>query len=706
MHIRWQLWNRKAKLWLWIVTVIGMAAAMPLGASRMAMEKSSNTVEFVFDYRDIVEAAEFQPRPQQFLKERLELLKKTGVTTMAVYESSLKELMQAGRLMYYNGRDAALLEGKLPDRRVNSTYVLFSGKQEEELIGPIVREAFDRMDITYRDWSFKERNGLIIDESLSAAMLKTLDFDPMALQALADAGFHILPRFSDRVVPYDEERTEAQLKRLGTFGITRVLFDGEKAKGAANQSNLRSLDSFGQLLDQYDIGLTAIENLKKPQQGIHKLAYLTNYNVVRVYSLSPEDSIEMTPEAIVDRFLLAAKDRNIRIFFLNPMSVFNSDTGLINQSVDKLASALGGQSGAIAKLEDAGFPAGLAKPFIYEQPSWEKPLRGVVALGAVAIVALLISAFLPISTIPSFVLGLAGAAGLYVRNSSLMEQALALGAAVSGPTLALIWVMNRIYSRTIGERRMVGGDEWSAGASAHESAGRMQWVFPSLSIKHRIGISFIWFIVATLITLTTVPLVIGLLNNITYSLVLEQFRGVSVLHIAPIVLVALYVLLYEGSDGRGVAARAARLLDLPIRAGWVLAAAVVGAVGIYYLSRTGNAGQVSALELLIRGWLESTFGVRPRFKEFMLGHPPLLLGLFLAFRYRAAWALIVVGALGQLTIVSTFTHIHTPLYISIVRTLLGLGTGIVIGCIFIAVWIVLEGAWRRWLAPTIRQRSE
>ncbi|MEK3883922.1 DUF5693 family protein [Paenibacillus sp. PL2-23] len=701
--MRWQRWNRRAKLWLWAITLIGVVAALPLGASRMAMEQSSDRVEYVFDYRDIVEVAELQPKPREFVEDKLEGLKSAGITTMAVYESSLKELKQAGRLVYYNKDEAALLQGILPDRNANYTYVLFSGPEEEEQLAPILREAYERMGVGIRSWSYEGRGGLVLEESTTAAALKTLDFDPMALQAVSEAGFHILPRFSDRVVPYDSVRTAAQLERLKAYGITRVLFDGEKAKGASDQGESGSLDSFGQLLEQYELGLTAIENLKKPQQGIHKLAYITDYNVVRVYSLSPEDSLAMTGAGIEDRFLLAAKDRNIRMFFLNTTTKGNQDLGLLEHSIDKLATIMGGEAGVIASLEKEGFPAGIAEPFQAEKHAWEKPLRGIVALGAIAMITLLIGAFVPAVTIPVFLLGLAGSAGLYVLNSSMLEQGLALGVAVSGPTLALIWVMNRIYSRTLGERRMVGGEEWSVGSA--EVDKRKAWVFPQVSAGRRLGTAVAWFIVATLMTWTAIPLVFGLLNNITYSLVLEQFRGVSVLHLAPLFLVAVYVVLYEGGDGRGVMGRALKLLREPVRVAWLVIALAVGAVGFYYLSRTGNAGEVSSIELLIRGWLESTFGVRPRFKEFMLGHPPLLLGLFLAIRYRAAWVLIIVGALGQLTMVSTFTHIHTPLYISIVRTLLGLGAGLIIGLILIGGWLVLEGVYRKWLAPAIRKYS-
>ncbi|MHA7967132.1 DUF5693 family protein [Paenibacillus sp. CAU 1782] len=706
--MRWQRWNRRARTWLWIVVLVGVVASLPLGLSRIQMEKSANTVEFVFDYIDILEVAEQQSSPRQYLEDKLDVLKDAGIGTMAVYESTLRELQRSGRLIYYNERDAALLQGKLPDERVNYSYVLFSGAEEAGKIGPILREGLDRYGVNYRDWSFGDRNGLVVEEPLAALNLKTFDFDPMTLDELKEAGFHILPRFSDRVVPYDSVRTDAQLARLKEYGVTRVLFDGEKAKGASDQADLKSLDSFGELLKHHGIGLTVIENLKKPQQGINKLAYLSQYNVVRLYSLSPEESLEISSTVLKERFLLAAKDRNIRMFFLNTMLQSSSDTGRLNDSVDKLALAMGGEEGAISLLAKEGFPNGVAESFQFSKPSWEKPLRGLSVLGAVALIALLISAFIPHTGIPLFLLGLAGSAGLYVLNSSLLEQGLALGAAVSAPTLGIIWVLNRIYSRTIGARRMIGGETWTVGGAGHPSLAqesRTTWVFPEVSAARRLAMALGWFVGATLITLSAVPLVFGLLNNITYSLVLEQFRGVSALHFGPLVLVAIYVFLYEDSEGTGVWRRGVALLKQPITLLWIVGIALVGAVGFYYLSRTGNGGQVTPLELLIRGWLESTFGVRPRFKEFMLGHPPLLLGLFLAIRYRAAWVLMIVGAMGQLTMVSTFTHIHTPLYISIIRTLLGLGAGLVFGLIAIGLWTAAEGAFRKWVLPRFQPKS-
>ncbi|MDQ0062012.1 DUF5693 family protein [Paenibacillus harenae] len=708
MLLRFQQWNRHAKIWLWVITLIGVAAAMPLGLVRMEMEKTSKNVEYVFDYRDIVEVSDLQAEPRAFVKEKLGLLKDSGITTMAVYESSLKELVQSGRLMYFNARDAALLQGKFETTGQNYTYILFSGKEEEEQIGPIVREAFDRSEAVYRDWSFEGRNGLVVEMPVAEAVMKTMDFDPMTLQELRDADFKILPRISNKIQPYDQADLDRQLGMMSEFGVTKVLFDGDNVKGGSDKESLLGVS---ELLNKYNMGLIAVENLKKQPKGLNNLAYNTDYNLVRLYSLSAEDGMEMSPGAIADRFLLAAKDRNIRMFFLNGMVEGNSDKGKFVHNLDKLSQAMRGDSGTVATLAEHGFVPGEPQAFDYDQPSWSKPLRAVVALGAIALITLMAGAFVPGVSIPVFLIGLVGSAGLYKLNSSIMEQALALGAAIAAPTLALIWAMNRITSRTVGDRRIVGGDDWSVGRSqasiaadeqvpAGEKNGRLKWVFAAPSVSKRLGLAINWFVVTTLISLIAVPLVFGLLNNITYNLVLEQFRGVSVLHLAPIALVAIYVLLYTGHAKQF---NVRKLLAQPITLTWVLLVAVIGAVGYYYLSRTGNAGSVSSIELVIRNILEKTFGVRPRFKEFLLSHPLFLLGLFLSLRYRAAWLLVIVGSIGQLSMVDTFAHLHTPLHISAIRVLLGLGAGAVIGCILIVAWQIVEGVLRKWAPILIRK---
>ncbi|OXM14149.1 DUF5693 family protein [Paenibacillus herberti] len=708
--LKWQQWNRVARRLLWALVLVGVIASIPIAANRWQMEKTSKQVEFVFDYSDLVLVASYQAKPAEFIRAELEKMKAAGIGAMSVFESRLDELETAGRLSLYDEAEAALLQGMPVPADQNYTYVLFEGTREKQVYEPIIRERFENdAGIPVRAWTLKGKQGLIIETPLPDAVLKTMNPDPMALEQLNQAGFQLVPRLSDRIA-YDQQETDTMLAWFKELGVTRILFDGEAVKGFNEQANLRSLDGFAELLNKYGIGLASIENLKKPQLGLNTLAFKTHYNVARLYSLSDKDAAALKPDVISDRFLLAAKDRNIRMFYLNAGPSANLDKGMITNPLDNLYTSLAGTDGAVEKLDRAGFPNGKAEAFERTQPGWHKALKAVAAVGAVGLIALMIGAFFGVLTIPVFLLGLVGSAGLYVLNSSLMEQALALGASISAPTLAMIWAINRIYAHTDGPRRSVGG-EWSrngtliaqgADATFQVSpwSGMLgglgqpgsRWIFHGLSAGRRLSMALVMFAFATLISLLAVPIVIGLLNSITYSLVLQQFRGVNLLALAPMGLTAIYLFLFTGGS---VWTSLRRVLGLQITILWVAAAGVIGVVGLYYLSRTGNSGTAPAFELVFRNILESTFGVRPRTKEFLLAHPLMLLGLFLALRYRAAWVLLVIGAMGQLSIVGTFTHIHTPMLVSLIRVLLGLGLGTIIGLALIAIWQIGEALFRK-----------
>ncbi|PWW08378.1 hypothetical protein DFQ01_10199 [Paenibacillus cellulosilyticus] len=726
--LQWQQWNRKFKAVLWTLALVGVVAALPLGVLRWQMEGTSKQVEYVMNYKDIELVASYQYNPAAFIDKQLEQMKAAGVTTMAVFEATLDDLVTAKRLNVYNQSQLALLQGKAPNLGLNETYVLFAGNEEEQALKPLITSAFERAGISVSPWAMDGRSGLQISAPIETATLISMDPDPIAMDRIHAAGFRILPRISDRIRPYNETEVRALLEQFKSYGVDRILFDGSAVKGFNDNAELHSLNSFAALLKEEGIGIAAIEGLKSPQSGFNTLAYLTDYNVVRLHSIPSALAATISPETLKDRFLLAAKDRNIRMFYLNAGASRSLDKGGVVDPLDKLVAALQGPDGTIQKLADFGFSPGPAEPFDVDHPSWTKAAKAIVCLGAVSMIALLIGAFANWLTIIAFVLGVIGSGGLYVLSKSTLEQGLALGAAISAPTLALIWVLNVIRRRTEGNRRNVGG-EWSGNnrsqsvaqsAAGFEGAtgrytkwtsllgdvfgiGRIKWIFNGIPAGQRFGNAITLFVFASLISMLGIPYVFGLLNNITYSLLLEQFRGVSLLHLAPIFLVALYLFLYMGSS---VLENIRKLLSIQITVFWVIVVAVLGVVGLYYLSRTGNEGQASSLEMMMRNTLETTFGVRPRSKEFLLAHPLLLLGLFLALRYRAAWVLVIVGSIGQLSMVDTFAHIHTPLQISLIRDLLGLCLGAAIGCVLIAVWQLGEGVWRRWVRPAIVKYAE
>ncbi|NQX47172.1 hypothetical protein HQN87_17715 [Paenibacillus tritici] len=678
MQQKWQRWNIASRKWLWVIVVVGLLGALPVVYDRLQTEKSAKTVEFVFDYRDLVEVASYREKPQDYISEQLDRLKAAGVQSMAIYENTLEDYRKARRLMIWGASDIASLTDTVIPENENYTYVLFTSAKNSGALSPVIREAFGRLDITTEEWNYRGQQGLIIKTPLENATLKPLQPDPITLEMLHAKGFSIVPRLVDSLA-YNQEAVKRLMDRYAELGVKRILFEGESVKGFSDDADMASITAFADLLKEHGMGIAAIENIKVQQKGFSKLAYLLDYNVTRLYSLSEADS-NLKTEVIADRFSLATKDRNIRMIYLNTIPSRDTKKAAITDTLDNLIESLSGPEGAVAKIESNGFTIGQATAFDVADSSFQRYFKLIAVFGAVAMVALLISYFIPWLTLPAWVLGMIGSAGLMLLKPALFEQALALAVAISAPTVAMILAIRKINEM---------GPPLRANALT----------FAVMSPRRRLTHSLVLYVKTALISLSAVPFVIALLNNITYALVLDQFRGVSLLHLAPIGLIALYVLLYRGEFAFN---KTGKLLRTPITLFMVIAAGILGIVGMYYLSRTGNSGSVSAPEKLLRTFLENTVGVRPRNKEFLLAHPLFILGAFVAYKYRSGAFLLIIAVIGQLSMVDTFAHIHSPILISLVRGLLGLGLGLIIGIIAIGVWQIAEGCWKRW-SPLLKK---
>lgn len=654
--------NRRYKKWLWLIVIIGLIASLPVAVQRVQTEQTADRVELVFDYRDLVDISGYQTDPAAYVDEQLDRLKEMGIQSVAMYESTLSELKNARRITIYNSNDAAMLQRKVVNPKENFTYILFQTPEDEAGLAPMITKTFQDQGIPVKVWSFDGKQGLVLETTLENAVMKSMSPDPIAMKKLHEKGFTIVPRLSDSM-PFDEDLVEEQLAMFEELGVTRILFDGDAVKGYSEDASMGSLSIFAELLNKHGIGIASIEGLKAPQKGFTKLAYLTDYNVVRIHSISEEESFN-SPKVLGDRLALAAKDRNIRMFYLNAAAKRDISKSTLIDSLDNLEQTLIGSGKGIAKIEDNGFTMGTAKPFDVVDSGWQRYAKLVAVIGAVAFIALLLSYFVPYVMLPAFVLGLIGAAGLIVLKPHLAEQALALGVSISAPTIAMVVAIRRIEMSPV-----VTG------------------------FGKRLGLVSALFARTSLISLMAVPFIIALLNNITYSLVLDQFRGVSLLHFAPIALTALYVFLYRG---KSVFSEAKRWLMMPFTLLWVVGGIVVAAAGYYYMSRTGNGGSASSIEMMLRTFLENTFGVRPRNKEFLFAHPLFLVGAFIAFRYRIGQFILIAAVMGQLSMVDTFAHIHTPIIISLVRTVLGLGLGFIFGVIAVCVWYLIERCWDKW----------
>jgi len=205
---------------------------------------------------------------------------------------------------------------------------------------------------------------------------------------------------------------------------------------------------------------------------------------------------------------------------------------------------------------------------------------------------------------------------------------------------------------------------------------------------------FLRFGIVSFISITSGAVIASLLSTPDFALRLEMFRGTKIALMGP--LIFSVPILYKWEELK-------KRWNSPLRfKDFVL---IVGVVSFFFyvVLRSGNWSFVigEKIEMVFRNILEVVFGIRPRFKEFLIGHPILLLGLWLNKRsMKGIWDgrfMILVGVIGQTSIVNSFCHAHTPLQATLWRTFHGLWMGLIIGLILIISIKKLEPTFRRLL---------
>lgn len=662
--------NDKAVKWLWALVIIGLLISVPMVYERLQTERSTKNVDLVFDYRDLLEVSAYRPNPEAYIQEHLKKMYEIGIGSMAVYESSLEELKLSRRIQVFTPQEYALLTGKPVSVGENMTYLLFTSNEVRDKLQGIIEKTYrDRLKVNTGTWTYNNRPGLSIALPYEEANTKPMEPDPITMDMLQQQGFRIVARLSNRMQPFNAEEFEAMLKKLSQRGIKRIVFDGSALSGFDEAPKPSRVPEMAALLKKYNMGTAAIERLKAPQKGFTvSFAQKIDYNIVRLFSLFDTEA-NLKPEQIADKIVLGVKDRNMRMVFINTKAAKDMDKGFINDYLDNIYNSLTGPDGAIARIENAGYTLGEAHAFVVHGKSLE-PFKPILLISGTALIALTIGLFFPAVATAAFVVGAVGSLALYVLSSSIALQAMAFGVGVCAPTLSTILVIRSIRDKY----------------GSRSGEGRSSWVR-----------ALLLFLAASVMTAIGIMYVVALLSSITYYLVLEQYRGVALLHLLPMALVGLYAVLFDHSKGiHEVVQKARGILFQKITVLWIVLAAVFGGIVYYYLTRTGNEGQASDLEIAFRSLLENGLGVRPRTKEFLIAHPLFILAAYLFMKHRNAVYLFAGAVMGQLSMVDTFAHLHTPLHISFIRVGYGIVFGVIISLIYVAAWELLAKGWRRW----------
>jgi len=461
-----------------------------------------------------------------------------------------------------------------------------------------------------------------------------------------------------------------RLNRLDAEPPEGIIFGGSSNE-VVGYSDEDILKSTAAEIEKRHWKLGFIESAKPNQQkGIETLVRSAPLSTVRVFTVPPMQQEKLKPERVAQMYSLAARERNLTVLYLRPYAYDptpdkgfeNANKAFFEDLAEQLKDRLGNR----------------ADPFQNEVklPPWTIGLLSLAGLSAFWLVSFdyfkTPSSVIVASLAAFAVLNLAAVS--FHRTEHIWLALMALGTACCLSALAVISQFPRL-------RRAA------------------QKPTP---VKTMLASSHAWLIMS-LVSLAGAWISSCFLQETSYKLGLDIFRGVKIITVLmPVAITALWAL---SEDERG---HWLSIGGAPLKLYQLVALAILAVGGLVYTMRTGNmagtdVGESMETERYLRMVLDQMLGVRPRFKEFILAHPAMLLApLALRMGWRELTAvLILIGATGQCGLFDTFAHVHTPLKVSLIRCIMGAAFGLLFGWIYAGLLLLLAKGvgWLQKKAP-------
>jgi len=643
--------NRNLKYILWLAVLLGILASCFLAWQRLRVEAVNRQVELAVDWSQVKSIAR---KENQLPGQALDRMK--GLVSGLVFkEETVKDLQAEGKIVLFKGTEvlwelrtgggSGLLPAADPAMRqvrADWTYLVFAEEKVMERVASNLEVKSGGLAAVQR-YNLQTDQGslLLLGTSLTEEDMATLGvgFDADGLELAAAKGLAVVPQIRSWQGA-DPAVLQQAFSQLQGVTVSAVFFNDESLPGIglAADKQKEVLDGLAAEIANLSAPLGMVEFF--PQKGMQSLAQATGNQVVRMHTIRQDEMPRVAQSVAVDRFTLAATDRDIRVLFVRFFPTLSLHDNLIYLDEIKTSLAANGLS--------------LGRPLPYNPLPQSLPLLLLMAAAVAAGGILLLEAmgYLTWGLLLGG-LGFLGSAFLLLTGHTILaRKALALLAVMIFPTLAVTTCLP------------------GQPAGVLQALGR--------------------FLRMTAFSLIGAALMVGLLAEGTFMVTLNQFMGVKLAHALPLLLLVL-IFWFLKDRGNRPWTKIKRVLDTPIQVKYLVLLGGLVVVLAVYLLRTGNDNAaVPGWELAMRAKLEYLLAVRPRTKEFLIGHPLMILMCWLGYRDRYL-PILLVGAIGQVSIVNTFAHIHTPLLISLHRAFNGVWLGTILGLLLIlACWLGLK----------------
>jgi hypothetical protein len=606
---------------------------------RLQAEQNYKAVEILVDYDELVSLASSNGLALEELSRRF---KEAGATGVVARERTLQELHEGGHIAMFKGAEANLLqltssmEFNSLEYKKGDTFIITDNRTVYEMINK-------ELEAINKDFSSEnEGNTYIISVHVTEKEIEKLGFGFIYedLEAMNKGGLDIVPRLREYAKSTEEAIDLMEEKLVRIPSLQMIAFNDPAILGAGN------IPYMAEKLEKLDVPVGMFEFYH--QAGIKQLALQTGKNIVRVHSISESDMGNYNERQAADRYRLAVSERNIRSLYVRLFGLEHPSTA-IDRGLNYMSLLRNG-------MIEEGFTIGDPEPLA--SIPYSRIVMFVIGLGVIGAGLLLLELFTTgLWSIVVGILAILGWGSLLFIDPLLARKTFALLSVIVYPVMSIISIL-REKQRSIFEAVIA---------------------LLKMSVLSLIG--------AVIMT--------GLLADKSFMLTLDIFSGVKLAHLLPLLLIPAYFIL----KGTNPVKEIREILNYPVlNKHVILGLFLIAALGIYII-RTGNQAPqlVSSWETALRDLLDQVLGVRPRTKEFLIGHPAMLLLLYYGYDMRKI-AVLLIAIIGQVSLVNTYAHIHTPLIISLIRTLHGLWIGIIIGVIviiclnYLLKWLRTKGA--------------
>jgi len=661
---------KKTYLILIFFIIIALVVAGIITFHRSVLENNFKQVELAMSLNELRELS-YQEGYDEI--ELLAKIKNSGINSIAVHEDTLESLALSGKILYFSDKELNKLNFFLksidPFKKFQpasgEAYIIFNDKSDYLRI----KENLQRQlgEDLVRDLGFFPYTGLKVKGSEEKLADLGLGFSEEDIELVRNLGFQVILRFKN-FPQVNKEDIEFKFKESAKAGkISAIIFEGETVLGYPSKENLIHT---AELLKTKGYPFGVIEFAD--QKGIETIAHQVSELAVRVHSITKEEMDIISKQKAVERWIRAAKERKVRIFYIKPFMKSNSN--LIEENLSYIKTIT-------EELKASGFSTGRASilSVSYQAP---KIFIFLLILGVISGGLILLKNVFNLKKYQEYSLLFLGILFslvlLFLNREVFLIKLVALLSALIFPTLAII--ANEKYFLENNNSKFEDALD-----IPENNSGFILMIKQILTGFFRI----------ILITLSGALLIAALLSNNEFMLGIEQFSGIKISYLIPLLLV-MAIMWLKVNKGKLMILEN---IKKPILIEHVIIMMFFTVFLVIYISRSGNFSFIPVLgiEEKIRIFLEKTLIARPRNKEFLIGYPALLLAMSMNYLKIKEFKIpiIIIGTIAPVTLINTFCHIHTPFLFSMLRTFNGAWLGLVLGLIIIVVFYYLVKIFRK-----------